>query len=300
MYKYNCKPDRADIVGTPGDDILHGTGAANEIICGLGGNDTIYTGPNDLPSASPTVYGGPGDDHIIADVTGEGATALLVGDEGNDLLEGSSGADRMYGEEGDDVMRGNNTSVDSRLDTLRGGPGNDVMLGGARSVGEIMYGDDGHDILAPTTVTGRVGNDVTGGDGNDIAVTLNFKDQFTADTVDLDGKPQSYVGSTCRVTVQLDYGADGPSAGEVSCSIPWPKALSGLDGILPVTATLDKEKNLTLSTNLAAELASNLTDEELRALAEYQAGMSDDACICDPLIGVGQIPDNPFPADWAA
>lgn len=297
MYKYDCNPDKADIVGTPGDDVLRGTGAEVETICGLGGNDTIYTGVNEHASPNITVYGGPGDDRLISE---EGAGATLVGDEGDDSLEGSSSAERMHGEEGNDVLKGNDTSIDSGLDTMRGGPGDDVMLGGTKSVGEIMYGNSGNDVLAPTTVTGRVGNRVNGGDGNDVAVTLNFKDQFTADTVDLDGTPQIYVGSTCRTAVYLDYSADGYSEGEVSCSIPWPKVLSGLEPILPITATLDGEKNLTISSNIGVELASSLSDDELRALAEYQAGLSGDSCICDPLIGIGQIPDNPYPADWAA
>jgi len=84
------------IVGTPGDDILSGTGGG-DVIVGLGGNDTI---------------------------SGVGGNDVICGGEGNDTLNGGNGNDQLFGGPGDDILNGGNGN-----DLLDGGLGNDALAG---------------------------------------------------------------------------------------------------------------------------------------------------------------------------
>jgi hypothetical protein len=78
---------RCTIVGTSGNDVLHGTPMA-DVICGRGGNDVLKgLGGNDV------VIGGAGNDR-------------LEGGAGDDTLEGGGGADTLAGGAGKNVLRG--------------------------------------------------------------------------------------------------------------------------------------------------------------------------------------------------
>jgi Ca2+-binding RTX toxin-like protein len=108
-------PVAPQLIGTAGDDVLTGTGAANTMR-GLDGNDSIRSlGGND------SVTGGDGDDIIDG---GAGADRLS-GDRGNDLLWGAAGADRLTGGEGDDLLDGG-----AARDTMTGGLGGDTFVFG--------------------------------------------------------------------------------------------------------------------------------------------------------------------------
>ena len=73
------------VVGTEGNDRLHGTRAA-DVICGLGGNDRLFSdGGNDV------LLGGPGND-------------VLLGGRGDDALDGGPGWDRCAGGPGKNVL----------------------------------------------------------------------------------------------------------------------------------------------------------------------------------------------------
>jgi hypothetical protein len=96
------------IVGTPGNDVLLGTGAA-DVIAGLGGNDTI---------------------------SGRGGNDVICGGEGNDTLEGNNGNDQVFGELGDDTLSGGNGN-----DWVDGGEGNDALSGGGGN--DTCDGDGG-------------------------------------------------------------------------------------------------------------------------------------------------------------
>ena len=68
----------ADIIGTPGDDVLVGT-AGSDKITGRGGDDTIF---------------------------GLGGKDTLLGGSGNDIIDGGAGKDIIIGGAGDDTLTG--------------------------------------------------------------------------------------------------------------------------------------------------------------------------------------------------
>jgi uncharacterized protein len=150
-----CNGLPATIVGTPGDDIIHGTNG-NDVIVGLGGNDIIYGGNgNDVicgNAGNDTLYGGNGND-------------VLLGGTGNDVLDGANGDDTLYGGDGIDTLDGGNDN-----DSLNGGRGDDILNGGNGN--DLLIGEIGSDIL-----TGGNGNDIlNGGIGNDTLIGNNGND----------------------------------------------------------------------------------------------------------------------------
>ena len=117
------------VTGTPGDDVITpgstpGSTSGVDVICGLGGNDTIDAGEGD-----DTVRGGDGND-VVTGGTGEdelfgeaGKDRLLGGDDGDHLV-GGSGSDRLFGEAGGDALDAKDTI--RRNDKADGGTGDDV------------------------------------------------------------------------------------------------------------------------------------------------------------------------------
>ncbi len=127
------------VVGTPKHDVLHGH--PGDVVCGLGGNDTLISG---------------------------GGTETLIGGTGNDKLAGSSGHDTLIGDSGNDKL-----AAGSGTETLIGGSGNDKLTGGTGH--DTLEGDDGNDRLiagvGPTTMSGGNGNDkLKGGPGHDVVL----------------------------------------------------------------------------------------------------------------------------------
>ena len=133
---------RVHVVGTPGNDKLEGTNAA-EVFCGLAGNDTmrgrggadlfvgdvgtdtvtysertakqpvvvtVNNGANDgqknegdhVSTGIEIVLGGKGNDIF----TGDGAANTFKGGLGNDTLKGAGAKDKLYGEKGKDKLDG--------------------------------------------------------------------------------------------------------------------------------------------------------------------------------------------------
>ena len=88
------------IVGLGENDTIHG-GQGNDVICGNGGDDTINGG-----NGNDRLFGGAGDD-------------TLNGGNGDDSLDGGAGADELIGARG--------------ADTLTGGAGGDSFSGGRGS-----------------------------------------------------------------------------------------------------------------------------------------------------------------------
>lgn len=139
------------LIGTPGDDVIIGTGGpdiidggdGNDVICGRGGADIITGGSgNDLINAgwgSDVVRAGDGDDTVFAgpgldDVEGGSGNDVIRGGKGGDRVVGNGGSDMLYGGERKDRIFG--YGGDDRLfggpgeDNLRGGAGNDTAVGG--------------------------------------------------------------------------------------------------------------------------------------------------------------------------
>ena len=100
------------VVGTAGPDVLHGS--FSQVVLGLGGNDTLYADDTYYFFDGDSLYGGPGNDH-------------LIGGFGQDILNGGPG---------NDVITGGGSA-----DTITGGPGHDRIDGGGG--GDTIYAKDG-------------------------------------------------------------------------------------------------------------------------------------------------------------
>ena len=146
-----CYRREPTIIGTKGDDEIHGTEradvidgrggndeivgvGASDVVCGRGGDDLVEGGQGFM-----LLSGGPGADRISAtgpkpqpcNDTGGGAAscaypeALLLGGAGGDLLIGGARHERLVGGGGNDTLRGRRWS-----DGLHGGRGRDELWGG--------------------------------------------------------------------------------------------------------------------------------------------------------------------------
>lgn len=119
------------------------TAKGGELINGFQGNDTI-TGASS--SGNNTLRGGQDNDLLIG-----GAGDFLFGDNGNDLLIPGK-ANNVNGNLGNDFINAANNLGGS---TLRGGQGDDTIIGG---VNNLIFGDKGKDVLyagaGPNTLIG--------------------------------------------------------------------------------------------------------------------------------------------------
>ncbi|TCP44298.1 Hint domain-containing protein [Rhodovulum marinum] len=133
----------ADTVGIAidagaGNDRISSDDGADSVLGG-DGNDTITTNDND-----DTLDGGAGNDSLTAGFGDD----LLIGGDGNDYLSDGYGADTLYGGAGDDT------------------------LWAGRSDFDLIYGDDGADLI---NVVSQMGQDtIYGGEGGTDLDTLDF------------------------------------------------------------------------------------------------------------------------------
>ncbi len=154
------------VMGTEGNDRLHGT-AAQDKIFGLGGSDRIdggtFSDKIEGGAGLDTIHGGDGNDVINGGAEndtlyGDAGNDTIHGNEHNDSIDGGAGDDKLYGDDGDDTLAGGDG-----IDFMGGGGGADELHGGAQD--DTIYGNDGNDRLY-----GDGENDVLyGGDGNDFA-----------------------------------------------------------------------------------------------------------------------------------
>ncbi|MGF9759576.1 glycosyl hydrolase family 28-related protein [Microvirga sp. 0TCS3.31] len=135
------------------DDVMKGLGG-NDTIRGRGGNDTLDGG-----SGNDKVYGDSGDDRV----TGNIGNDRVDGGSGNDYANGGSGNDKVYGNAGLDRVYGG-----SGHDTVDGGSGNDWVYGDSGN--DRVYGGSGDDV-----VNGGAGNDRLYGGGGSDAFVFNAK-----------------------------------------------------------------------------------------------------------------------------
>jgi Ca2+-binding RTX toxin-like protein len=158
-----CHGRQAKIVGTDGNDVLHGT-PDRDVIWGGEGDDEIFGSlGNDL------LCGGPGAD-------------LIHGGRGNDEVDGGAGAgDQAIGDLGDDKVMGgaggeDEVAGDLGIDIVNGGPGNDDLVHGDYGWDRMSGGAGRGDIASfATKVAGGKGTGVwaslaahrAGGDGHD-------------------------------------------------------------------------------------------------------------------------------------
>jgi hypothetical protein len=108
--------------GTPYADKITGSSAVN-VLRGMAGDDTIFGG-----AGNDTIYGGDGNDWLY----GEAGNDSLYGDLGNNVLLGGDGNDLLNVDS--DVVttptRRNLLIGGKGLDTLRGGAGEEILIGG--------------------------------------------------------------------------------------------------------------------------------------------------------------------------
>ena len=213
----NVKPDVERLLGGSGDDTLTGNnavnvleggsgddlmdpgkGAGDQLIGGLGTDTVTYSArtaaisadldgiaddgelnENDLIDTDvENLTGGAGNDRL----TGGAGTNVLSGGSGNDLFDGGLGGDLLLGGAGtdtadysarltpvtadpdgaaDDGEAGENDQVETDVEGLAGGAGNDVLTGAAGT--NLLSGGAGDD-----KIDGAQGDDdIDGGDGND-------------------------------------------------------------------------------------------------------------------------------------
>ncbi len=183
-------------------EVGRGPGSRDTLLAGRG-NDVAVGG-----AGGDRIEGGAGSDGIIGDlgnalfsggvlvrledVPGPGGNDLLLGGPGNDRIFGGGGSDAIQGGSGNDALLGDHgvitqdrgrrltfvRSGDPRSgsgESLRGGTGDDILIGGAGS-------DD---------LRGESGNDVAIGDGG--LVTFTAGRVRTAETADL------FIGAADRV-----------------------------------------------------------------------------------------------------
>jgi Ca2+-binding RTX toxin-like protein len=155
----NTGNDVVERKGSARSETLNGRDNIDDVMKGLGGNDTIRgRGGND------TLDGGSGNDRVYGDggddwVTGNTGNDRVYGGTGNDYANGGSGNDKVYGSAGSDQVYGG-----SGHDTVDGGSGNDWVYGDSGN--DRVYGGTGDDV-----VNGGSGNDrLYGGAGSDAFV----------------------------------------------------------------------------------------------------------------------------------
>jgi hypothetical protein len=124
---------------------------AGEVLCSMVTQATLDLGDlddvGDATGPLGTIWiGGPGNDRI----NGGAGDDELNGGAGDDSLSGHNGSDLADGGEGDDLL--SDTGEETLADTLRGGPGADVLITTAGSTADVFDGGPGIDsftMLAP-------------------------------------------------------------------------------------------------------------------------------------------------------
>ncbi|HET6943290.1 MAG TPA: calcium-binding protein [Sphingomicrobium sp.] len=217
----------ADIVGTPDNDTLNGTGNAETII-GLAGDDTLNGG-----AGNDTLYGD--ENEFSTDGYTIAGNDTLNGGDGFDFLYGGAGTDIMTGGTGSDVYgvhevtdvvtelpgEGDNDTVQSTISYTLGANVEDLILYGiglvgtgnalnnqlsANGSGMSLYGLAGDDWLWSNSSGGSA---LDGGSGNDRLFGFEGAETLTGGTGNdsLDGgagsDTASYAGAAGAVTVNL-------------------------------------------------------------------------------------------------
>ncbi|MDF2975079.1 MAG: hypothetical protein K0R61_5529, partial [Microvirga sp.] len=126
-----------------GKDTLNGQDSIDNVMKGLGGNDTLRgRGGND------SLSGGTGDDKVY----GDSGDDKVTGDSGNDRVYGGFGNDRAYGGAGNDKVYGN-----AGHDRVYGGSGHDTVDGGSGN--DRLYGGSGNDAFVFNSGLGTAATD---------------------------------------------------------------------------------------------------------------------------------------------
>ena len=178
-----CFGRKATIIGSPSLDYLRGSSDEVDVIVGLGGNDRLSGGSDDLVARTRDyICGGDGNDRIHDGVAGD----RIRGGPGNDLIDQGAGRDVIRAGRGDDSIdiygghgfpgqgsggdllsggRGNDFIWDGTgRDTLVGGLGDDYLSDGGSVLANRLIGGPGNDSLwarssTPSSLFGGAGRD---------------------------------------------------------------------------------------------------------------------------------------------
>lgn len=166
------------LIGTPKNDVIC-TGGGDDVVNAVEGDDVVFV----QDGGAVTIYGGRGDDFIIATLA---TRAIIKGGTGTTLIAGSPGDDEITTEEeidiiasgsGDDIINSG-----GGIDFISGGSGNDTINGGAGE--NFLYGLEGDDVITSggdsDFISGGTGNDtINGGDGDNYLYGFDGNDLIT-------------------------------------------------------------------------------------------------------------------------
>ena len=184
------------ITGGDGDDQLFGENSRDRIY-GDAGNDLLVGG-----LAGDDLFGGLGDDQIFAtdqDGTVDPAVHLIHGGGGNDVIYAAAANDTIYGDRYNDLARNLDPSTDgddviyalAGDDIIYAGGGDDQVFGGLGA--DDIWGGEGNDRLFATDEfdspdpANTVGSIMVGGPGDDLIRAQNGDGLPLHDTIHGDG-----------------------------------------------------------------------------------------------------------------
>lgn len=163
------------VIGSMAGDEIHG-GSGNDTVNALAGNDTVYGG-----TEADSISLGSGDDVAY----GLGGDDVIAGRHGSDLIHGDDDEDWLYGGGVQSFYQPAIADTDAGADTLYGGIGNDHLLAGygpglldggdgadylsSRGIGDTLLGGTGEDSLVGNLGAELFTDDLTGGEGADVA-----------------------------------------------------------------------------------------------------------------------------------
>jgi Ca2+-binding RTX toxin-like protein len=222
-----------------GDDRVRASyGSGYPIIYGAAGNDRLQAG-----GQRGDVYGGDGNDLVIARVNTPGA---VEGNAGNDLIVGGENVATLSGGSGEDFIISNGARLGSPLggagwDTLiglgqsngsfSGGVGNDLIAFGPGVSGIQASGGDGADRIygsdGPDRIDGGTGSDHIDTFGDGQVDTVSCGSDFDWVYADADD-----VVSRCEVVVRGRHLPANPSVG-AAIAYAQSVATDPFDAVLP-------------------------------------------------------------------
>ena len=232
-FLYTAAPGEANrVVLSLAGRVLTVTDAGAAIVAGAGCEPVAPAGVRcTAPAGTTPSYRG----DVVAVALGDGDDELAATDDGHWGLgvEAGPGADRVAlgagtvrGGDGDDVLR-----FSGRSGLLDGGPGADVLEGGAGSESGTLIGGPGDDVLqgggGSESLAGGPGRDrIDGGAGSD---TVGFTEATDPVTVDL-GRPGPAGTAAEPDDVRNVEGAIGGQGDDVLRGTDAANALSGAAG----------------------------------------------------------------------
>ena len=253
----NFHPDLEIIRGTPFDDTITGSAAAEKLV-GWTGRDTIHGGAGndeiDGESDDDVLFGGPGDDTIYGghgndQITGDAGADTLVGDYTSCCI--SNGADKIF-------------AVDGAVDSVNCGGGADTLEADA---GDVIGGDGNQVCESVTRVNAPVPPPGPGGPGGGAILSAGA----------VKGKPS--LGKGVVMTITCASGCQVKGALKIS------KKLAKKLGVKPTLATgkavrLDAGQvslKLKVKKALARKIAKKFKGSKIPAVATLVGRTADGA-----------------------